>query len=106
MGKQRSVNPGALWIEGRYRVTAVIRLQADRLKKFRALYGLEENTALAARMAVSRATVINVLHGLRSVTVIFVVSLIAAFDNKLEFGDLFEIDPLGEETSVLATSEN
>jgi transcriptional regulator with XRE-family HTH domain len=86
-------------------LTAVIRLQVGQLKKFRALYGLTTDTALAAKMGMSRTTVFSVLGGQHTVSARFVAALLAAFDHKLEFGDLFEVTPLHEEKSAPATCE-
>lgn len=68
-----------------------IELRRQELKKYRALAGLDTDTALAAKMGVDRATVGRMLKPGATISLSVIGKLVDAFRPALEFPDLFEV---------------
>lgn len=71
-------------------VSATLRLRTDQLAKYRAVAGLNTDTALAERMGIDPSTVSRVLRGEQSPGVKFIPGVVSAFKG-LTLDDLWEV---------------
>ncbi|WP_193319025.1 helix-turn-helix domain-containing protein [Nonomuraea phyllanthi] len=74
-------------------MNATLRLRKDELAKHRVRAGLKTEGDLAAAMGADRGTVNRVMRGRAKPSQDFIASLMAALNDDVAFGDIWEVIP-------------
>lgn len=74
-------------------MNATLRIRKDELAKHRVRAGLNTEGDLAAAMGADRGTVNRVMRGRARPSQDFIASLMAALNDDVAFGDIWEIVP-------------